>query len=107
MAEVKSMDHAFKLIHGAGASLHDKNMKDPITTTAREIQRKCPDINQGVIVFFTKIKYFARIKAINEQNRINIVAERKRKAEERNDKPKPAKTMRDHVKDGHFSKETI
>ena len=103
LAEVKSMDKAFNLIHGAGATLNDEKMTDPIPSTAESIQKKCPDINKGVITYFTKVKYFYRIKAINEKNKIDIVTERKRKAEERNQKPKPVKMMRDHTKDGHFS----
>ena len=79
-------------------------MKDPISSTARQIKQKCPDINTEVITFFTKVKYFSRVKAINEQYKIDIVKERKRKADERNEKPKPVKLMRDHTKDGHFSK---
>ena len=61
VAEVKSMDHSFNLIHGSGASLNDETMKDPTTTTAHEIQKNCPDINQKVIRYFTKVKYFAKM----------------------------------------------
>ena len=56
-----------------------------------------------VITFFTKIKYHAWIKAINEQRLIKKVEKKKRKAAENNQKPKRTKLMRDFVKDGHFN----
>ena len=37
------------------------------------------------------VKYFSRIKALNEKTKIDIVTERNRKAEMNNEKPKPAK----------------
>ena len=40
---------------------------------------------------FTSVKYFSRIKALNEKTKIDIITERKRKAEINNEKPKPAK----------------
>ena len=43
------------------------------------------------------------LRAINEQNIIDVVTDRKRKAQEKNQKPKPAKMFHDFVKDGHFS----
>ena len=97
------MDKAFNEIHGTGANLVDSGMKDPITITAGEIKRKCPDLNEKVIKFFTKMKYHARIRALNEQDKMDIIADRKRKCLERNEKPRPAKGMRDFMKDGHFS----
>ena len=103
VSDVKSLDQAFNLIHGEGASLNDEDMTDPVKTTAEEIQTKCPDVNMKVIKLFTKVKYFSRIRALNEQTKIDILAERKRKAEMNNQKPKPAKVQRDYVKDGHFS----
>ena len=102
MSEVQLMDKVFNLVHGSGAQLKDENMKNPIKTTVEEIKKRCPDINGSVINFFTKMKYHARIKALNEQELIENVAERKRKAIERNEKPKKTKLMRDFVKDGHF-----
>ena len=103
MSAVRAMDQAFNQIHGAGAKLNDSSMKDPITSTSREIEKKCPGIIENVIKYFTKIKYHARIRAMNEQDKMDIIADRKRKALERNEKPRPAKVMRDFIKDGHFS----
>ena len=70
------MDHSFNLIHGSGAALNDETMKDPTTTTAREIQKNCPDINHKVIRYFTKVKYFAKmfrgiIKDVHFSNKSN------------------------------------
>ena len=103
VTKLKSLDQAFNLIHGDGASLNDGNMMDPVKVTAADIQKKCPDVNADVVKLFTKVKYFGRIKAINEKTKLDIFAERKWKAEENNREPKPAKFMRDHIKDGHFS----
>ena len=49
------------------------------------------------------VKYFSRIKALNEKTKIDIVTERNRKAEMNNEKPKPAKKKRHYTKDGHYS----
>ena len=103
VSDVKSLDQAFNLIHGEGASLNDENMTDPIKITAEDIQKKCPDVNTNVIKLFTKVKYFSRITALNEKTKVDDLADRKRKAEENNQKPKPAKVMRDYTKAGHFS----
>ena len=103
VTKVKSLDQAFNLIHGDGASLNDRNMMDPVKITVSKVQKKCPDVNADVVKLFTKVKYFGRIKAINEKTKLDIFADRKRKAEENNREPKPAKFMRDHIKDGHFS----
>ena len=100
---MKSLDQAFNLVHGEGASLNDENMMDPVKTTAEVIQKKCPAINAKVIKLFTKVKYFSRITALKEKRKLDNLADRKRKAEEKNQKPKPAKVMRDYTKDGHFS----
>ena len=62
-----------------GASLNHKMRKDPIPRTAVEIHKKCPDINQNVIEFFTKIKYYSRVRALNEQNKIEVISTRKKK----------------------------
>ena len=104
MSEVRAMDKAFNEVHGTGANLEDSTTKDPITLTSGHIKRKCPDIDLKVIKFFTKMKYHARIRALNEQDKMDTIADRKRKCIERNEKPRPAKGMRDYVKDGHFSK---
>ena len=103
MSDVKSLDQAFNLIHGEGASLNDKNMMDPVEKTAGGIQKKCPDVNTDIIKLFTKVKYFSRITALNEKTKVDDLVDRKRKAEETNQKPKPAKVMRDYTKAGHFS----
>ena len=97
------MDRGFNVIHGEGAKLGDEGMKDPIRYTAGKLKKMCPDLNTDVITFFTKIKYHARIKAINEQRLIEKVEDKKRKAAENNQKPKRTKLMRDFVKDGHFN----
>ena len=43
VSDVKSLDQAFNLIHGEGASLNDEDMMDPVKTTAKMIKTKCPD----------------------------------------------------------------
>ena len=103
VSDVKSMDHAFNIIHGEGASLNHKMRKDPIPRTAVEIHKKCPDINQNVIEFFTKVKYYSRVRALNEQNKIEVISTRKKKAIEKNERLKHPKNMRDYMKDGHFN----
>ena len=47
-----------------------------------------------VVKLFTGFKYFSHIKALNEKTKIDIITERKRKAEINNEKPKPAKKAR-------------
>ena len=79
------LDKAFNLIHGEGASLNDENMMDPVKTTAKVMQTKCPDVGMEVIKLFTSVKYFSRIKALNEKTKIDIITERKRKAEVNNE----------------------
>ena len=101
-AEVKLMDSAFNLIHGDGAQLNDENIKDPIKTTAEKIKGMCPNIAFNVVELFTKVKYHARVKSINERTSIEQVEKRKTKAFEKNEIPKRTKTMRDFTKDGHF-----
>ena len=102
LSEVKLMDQAFNSLHGVGSQLRDETMTDPIKTTAEAIQKRCPGITEDAIKLFTKIKYHARVKALNEQNFVNKISERKRKAIENKEKPKKIKLMRDFVKDGHF-----
>ena len=96
------MDQAFNSLHGVGSQLRDEKMTDPIKTTAEAIQKQCPGITEDAIKLFTKIKYHARVKALNEQNFVNKISERKRKAVENKENPKKIKLMRDFVKDGHF-----
>ena len=76
---------------------------EPIKTTTNEIKRRCPDVQSEVIELFTKIKYHARIKAINEQQNLDKKADLKRKAAERKETPKKLQQMRDFMKLGHFS----
>ena len=56
-----------------------------------KIKTMCPDINVKIIDLFTKVKYHARVKSLNEDD---LIAKRK---------AKKIKTMRDFTKDGHFS----
>ena len=91
------MDKAFNLVHGAGAQLRDEGMKNPIKTTYEKIKTMCPDINIKAIDYFTRIKYYSRVRSLNEDPLIS-----KRKASDNNGFPKRTKTMRDHTKDGHF-----
>ena len=103
LAEVKMMDRAFNFVHGVGAQLNPEMKVDPIQTTVVEITKRCPEIKLEVIKLFTKIKYHARIKALNEQNLLDQKSERKRKAAEKNELPKRQKGMRDFTKAGHFA----
>ena len=91
------MDKAFNLVHGPGAQLRDERMKDPIKITVSKIKTMCPDINVKIIDLFTKVKYHARVKSLNEQN---LIA--KRKSYDKPQFKKRIKTMRDYTKDGHF-----
>ena len=79
MTKVKSLDQAFNLIHGDGPSLNDRNMIDPVKVTATDIQKKCPDVNADVIKVFTKVKYFERIKAINENLKLSLIGRGKQR----------------------------
>ena len=94
---------AFNIVHGVGAQLNPEMKVDPIQTTVVEITKRCPEIKLEVIKLFTKIKYHARIKALNEQNLLDQKSERKRKAAEKNELPKRQKGMRDFTKAGHFA----
>ena len=102
IAQVKLLDRAFNLVHGVGAKLNSEMKGDAIQTTVAEITKKCPNIKPNVIQLFTKIKYHARIKALNENQLLDKISERKRKAAENKEKPRKIKVMRDFVKDGHF-----
>ena len=100
--EVKMMDRAFNFVHGVGAKLNTEMKGDPIQTTVSEIRKRCPEIKSEVIELFTKIKYFARIRALNEQHNLDKKADLKRKAAARKENPKKIKLMRDFSKNGHF-----
>ena len=97
------MDRAFNLVHGVGAQLNSEMKLEPIKTTTIEIKRRCPDVQSEVIELFTKIKYLARIKAINEQQNLAKKADLKRKAAERKETPRKIQQMGDFIKTGHFS----
>ena len=103
LSEVKMMDRAFNIVHGVGAKLNSEMKADPIQTTVVEIMKRCPAIKLDVIQLFTKVKYHARIKAMNEQNLLDQKSERKRKAAEKNEPLKRQKGMRDYTKAGHFA----
>ena len=103
LADVKLMDRAFNFVHGVGAQLNSEMKSEPIKTTTIEIKKRCPDVQSEVIELFTKIKYHARIKAINEQQNLDKKADLKRKAAERKETPKKMQQMRDFTKTGHFS----
>ena len=90
LAKVKMMDKAFNVVHGAGANLNDEKMKDPISITVKKIKNMCPDININIIDLFTKVKYHARVRSLNENKG-------KRKASDQ-----PKRTMREFPKMGHF-----
>ena len=102
LSEVKLMDKAFNVVHGVGARLNTEMKVDPIQTTVTEIKKRCPQINSEVIELFTKIKYFARIRALNEQHILDKKADLKRKAAARKEIPKRMKVMRDFSKMGQF-----
>ena len=91
------------MIHGVGSKLNDEKMKNPIQKTIDEIMKRCPDIKLEVVELFTKVKYHARVRSINEQKVIDKIDNRKRKAGVLKENPKKIKTMRDFVKDGHFN----
>ena len=102
VSEVKLMDRAFNCIHGVGPQLSTEMKVNPIQTTVTEIRKRCPQIKSEVIELFTKIKYFARIRDLNEQHNLDKKADLKRKAAERKEIPKQLKKHRDFCKDGHF-----
>ena len=62
------------------------------------IKTRNPDIPSSITELFTKIKYHARIRAMNENDILKRAEELKRKAHERKEAPKRLKTMRDFNK---------
>ena len=89
-------DQGFNLMHGEGCSLKDcKNVLDKTGSFIREL---FPDIPHDLVSLFVKIKYHARIRDLNEQEKQTRKEELKRRAAERNEAPKRQKTMRDFRK---------
>ena len=93
-------DEGFNLMHGEGSSL--KDCRDVLEVTNSFIKRMFPDIPDNFISLFVKIKYHARIRALNELEIQLRKEELKRKAVEKNEAPKRLKTMRDFCKESVF-----
>ncbi len=94
-------DKGFNRMHGEGSSL--KDCRNVLEVTASYIKQMFPDIPDDFVSLFVKIKYHARIRALNEKEIIQRKEELKRRASVRNEAPKRQKTMRDYSKDGHFA----
>ena len=93
-------DQAFNLMHGKGSSL--KDCRNVLEVTNSFIKKMFPAIPDDFVSLFVKIKYHARIRALNEQEIQLRKEELKRKAVERNEAPKRLKTMRDYCKESVF-----
>ena len=93
-------DEGFNLMHGEGSSL--KDCPDVLEVTNSFIKQLFPDIPDDFVSLFVKIKYHARIRALNEQDIQLRKEELKRKAAEKNEAPKRLKTMRDFCKESVF-----
>ena len=91
-------DLGFNSLHGEGAQLKDGS--DIMKQTVSYILSLHPDVPSEIVELFVKLKYHARIKALNELDIRDRASELKRKAEERKVNPKKLKSVRDHVKDG-------
>ena len=87
-------------MHGEGSSL--KDCRDVLEVTGKFIKQMFPDIPDDFVSLFVKIKYHARIRALNEQEILLRKEELKRKAVERNEAPKKQKTMRDFCKESGY-----
>ena len=83
-------------MHGDGATL--ANLHDVLVKTEKFIKNQFPEVPEDIIRLFTKIKYYARIRAINEHHIFERTSELKRKAEARKEAPKKLKTMREYKK---------
>ena len=94
---VINCDHAFNLMHGEGAKV--KDCKNVLEQTTCFISNLFPDIPEKVTRLFVKVKYHARIKALNEKDILDRGEELRRKAQERKEAPKKQKTVRDFSKD--------
>ena len=91
-------DLGFNSLHGEGAQLKDG--PNIMKQTVSYILSLHPDVPSEIVELFVKIKYHARIKALNELDIRDRASELKRKAEERKGNPKKLKSVRDHIKDG-------
>ena len=106
---VTKCDLGFNSLHGEGAQLKDG--PNIMKQTVSYILSLYPKVPSEIAELFVKVKYYARIKALNELDIRDRASELKRKAEERKVNPKKLKSVRDHVKEGvikrFFSKEVI
>ena len=106
---VTKCDLGFNSLHGEGAQLKDG--PNIMKQTVSYILSLYPNVPSEIAELFVKVKYYARIKALNELDIRDRASELKRKAEERKVNPKKLKSVRDHVKEGviqrFFSKEVI
>ena len=93
-------DEGFNLMHGEGCNL--KDCKNVLEKTGSFISHVFPEIPSDLVCLFVKIKYHARIRALNEQEIVMRKEELKRKAAERNEAPKRLKSMRDYSKESLF-----
>ena len=96
LLDVLRCDEAFNILHGEGANLTD--FTNVLEKTENFIKTRYPEIPDSIVKLFTKIKYHARIKALNEKDLLLRAEELKRKAYERKEAPKRLKTMRDFNK---------
>ena len=96
LLHVVKCDRAFNSIHGEGATL--ANLSDVMVKTENFIKNQFSEVPGDIIKLFTKIKYYARIRAINELHILERSSELKRKAEARKEAPKKLKTMREYKK---------
>ena len=94
---VINCDHAFNLMHGEGATV--KDCKNVLDQTSGFISKLYPDIPDKIAKLFVKVKYHARVKALNEKDILVRGEELKRRAQERKEAPKKVKTVRDFSKD--------
>ena len=98
MLHVTKCDLGFNSLHGEGAQRKDGS--DIMKQTVSYILSLHPDVPSEIAELSVKLKYHARIKALNELDIRDRASELKRKAEERKVNPKKLKSVRDHVKDG-------
>ena len=94
---VVNCDYAFNKMHGEGAKVKDG--KRILEQTTSFIINLFPDIPEKIAKLFVKVKYHARIKALNENDILVRVEELSRKAQEQKEAPKKQKTVRDFSKD--------
>ena len=99
--QVRRMDLAFNRFHGYGSRLQDT--PDIIKRTEEYIMEFVKEGQRKMVSYFVKMKFFYRIRCINEMDLLMKKEDRKRKAEQRGENFKRLKTMRDFTKSGHFS----